>query len=95
MIIQFIKLKSSLNEEELIRRAREREPQFKALKGLVQKYYVKLSAPDEFGGIYVWDSEESLQAYRSSNLARSIPEAYEVTEAPDIEVMDLIFQLRE
>ena len=94
MILQVIKLKSSLPEEELLKRAHEREPQFRAIPGLLQKYYVKTGESGEYGGIYVWDSPESLQAYRVSDLAKTIPQAYEITEAPNIEIMDILFQLR-
>ena len=94
MILQIIKLKSSLPEEDLLNKAKERKPQFKAIPGLVQKYYVKTDQPKEYGGIYIWDSPESLQSYRESDLAKSIPEAYEIVEAPNIEIMDILFQLR-
>lgn len=94
MIIQLIKLRTSLPEEELLRRAKEREPRFQALPGLLQKYYVKLGAPGYYGGVYVWDSKESLQAYRASDLAASIPGAYEISGAPEIENMEVLFQLR-
>ena len=94
MILQIIKLKSNLPEEELLNKAKEREPQFKAIPGLIQKYYVKTAQSGQFGGIYVWDSPESLQSYRESDLAKSIPEAYEIVEAPHIEIMDILFQLR-
>jgi heme-degrading monooxygenase HmoA len=95
MIIQFVRLKSELSEEDLLKTAREREPQFAAIPGLLQKYYVKLGQPGEYGGIYVWDSKESLQSFMESELAASIPQAYKVIEAPDIEIMDVLFQLRE
>ncbi|MEZ4811429.1 MAG: hypothetical protein R2819_13810 [Allomuricauda sp.] len=95
MILLLVKVKSPLSEEELLERAKEREPLFKAFPGLLQKYYVKLGEPGHYGGVYVWDSMESLQAYKESDLAKSIPEAYEMTEAPKIEVMDIIFQLRD
>ena len=94
MILQIIKLKSNLPEAELLKRAKEREPRFKAIPGLLQKYYVRLGQAGEYGGVYVWDSPESLQAYRDSDLAKSIPGAYEITEAPNIELMDILFQLR-
>ena len=94
MILQIIKLKSNLPEEELLKRAKEREPQFKAIPGLLQKYYVKIDQSGQYGGIYVWDSPESLNSYRASDLAQSIPEAYEIVEAPNIEIMDILFQLR-
>ena len=95
MILQIIRLKSNLSEETLLNKAREREPQFKAIPGLLQKYYVKTNQPGQYGGIYVWDSAESLQAFRASDLAKSIPEAYEIVEAPNVELMDILFQLRD
>ena len=94
MILQIIKLKYNLPKEELLKKARERESKFKAIPGLVQKYYVKTDQPGQYGGIYVWDSVESLQSFRESDLAKSIPEAYEIVEAPNIEIMDILFQLR-
>lgn len=94
MILQIIKLKSDLTEEELLKRAKERESNFKSISGLLQKYYVKTSEEGEYGGVYVWDSVESLQAYQQSDLAKSIPSAYSIKQAPDIEMMDIIFQLR-
>lgn len=94
MILQIIKLRSNLPEEELLKKAKEREPQFKAIPGLLQKYYVRTGQPGEYGGVYVWDSPESLQSYRESDLAKSIPQAYEITEAPNIELLDILFQLR-
>ena len=95
MIIQIVKLKSNLDEGTLLERAREREPQFRAIPGLLQKYYVKMNPPNTYGGIYIWDSRESLMAFRASELAASIPAAYQVVEAPDIQVLDVMFQLRE
>ncbi|MDM9631468.1 hypothetical protein [Robiginitalea aurantiaca] len=94
MILQIIKLRSDLSEEELLRKAREREPQFKAIPGLVQKYYVKTGQAGVYGGVYVWDSPESLQSFQKTDLAKSIPQAYEIVAAPDIEIMDILFQLR-
>ena len=95
MLIQIIKLKSALKEKDLIKKAKEREPQFKAIPGLLQKYYVKTGEQGQFGGIYVWDSPESLKSFQKSDLAASISKAYEVTESPDIEILDVLFQLRE
>ena len=47
MLVQIIRLKSKLPEKELLIRAKEREPSFKALSGLLQKYYVRLEAEYE------------------------------------------------
>lgn len=94
MILQFVKLKSNLPEKELLNRAQERKPQFEAIPGLVQKYYVKMAEEGHYGGIYVWDNAASLMAFKESGLAKSIPQAYEVVEAPNIEIMNILFQLR-
>ena len=94
MVIQIVKFKTQLSEEELLHTAREREPQFSDIPGLVQKYYVRLSEPGRYGGVYLWDSRESLQAFRKSELAASIPQAYQVIEGPNIDVLDVLFHLR-
>lgn len=94
MILQIIKLRSSLPEEELLNRAQQRAPQFKAIKGLLQKYYVKLDEANTYGGVYVWDTLGSLESFRSSDLAKSIPEANEIIEPPKVESMNILFKLR-
>jgi heme-degrading monooxygenase HmoA len=93
-IIQIVKAKTNLSEEEFLKRAREREPQFEALPGLIQKYYIKIGS-GEYGGVYIWDSPESLQAFKESELAATIGQSYEVIQAPTIEIADILFQLRE
>lgn len=95
MIVQFIRLTTRLSEEELLIKAKERKARFQAIPGLLQKYYVKMDEPGKYGGIYIWDSQESLKSYRESELAQSIPEAYQVIEAPSVELMELLFQLRD
>lgn len=95
MFIQFVKFESGLSEDEVLSTAKERSDQFRALPGLIQKYYVRLNEPNHYGGIYIWDSKESMVAYRESDLAASIPSAYKVKGKPDIEIIDTLFQLRE
>jgi heme-degrading monooxygenase HmoA len=98
MIIQIVKFESALSEEEVLTTAKERADQFRAMPGLLQKYYVKLSQPNHFGGIYIWDSAESLNSYRESDLAATIPSAYKIVGSegsPNIEILDVLFQLRE
>lgn len=94
-IMQIVRIRTNLSEEELLKRARAREPQFEAIPGLIQKYYIKIDSEGVYGGIYIWDSAESLQAFKESELAASIPEAYNVIEAPSIEFLDILFQLRD
>lgn len=94
MVIQIVELRTELSEEELLAVAHERAPDFRAIPGLVQKYYVRRDGPGEYAGVYLWDSRASMEAYRDSDLARSIPEAYRVTEPPTIEVGEVLFPLR-
>lgn len=95
VIVQIVKLKTNLSEDELLTIAHERAPQFRAIPGLVQKYYLRRPGEGEFAGLYVWDSAESLAAFRDSELARSIPAAYQVVEPPVIEVGEVLFPLRD
>ena len=94
MIIQTVKLKSALSETEIQRVMEERAPQFRALPGLLQKYYLRDSKTGEIGAVYIWDSEESLHAYRQSDLARTIASAYQAVEQPRIEIFETILTLR-
>lgn len=95
MILQYVKLRTTLSEQELLRVAHERAPAFRAIEGLVQKYYVRRDEPGEFGGVYIWDSAESLAAFRESGLAGTIAEAYGVTEPPEVEIAEVLFPLRD
>lgn len=94
MVIQIIKFESALPKDEILSIAKERADQFRAIPGLLQKYYVEVGPPNQYGGVYVWDSMESLSAYRESDLAASIPAAYKVIGAPSIEILDTLFTLR-
>lgn len=94
MILQVVKLKTALSEEELLAVAQERALQFRAIPGLIQKYYVRMRGEGEFAGVYLWDSPESFAAYRDSDLAKSIPTAYQLIEPPVIEIGEVLFPLR-
>ena len=94
MIMQIVRLKSELTEEELLKTAKQREPQFKAIPGLIQKYYIKSGTDGEYGGVYIWDSQESLNKYRNTDLAATIAKAYKTIEPPSVEIIDILFELR-
>lgn len=94
-ILQVVKIKSSLSEEDLLTKAKERAEQFRALPGLIQKYYVKLGPEGEYGGYYLWESREAMLSFRDSELAKTMPGAYQLTEPPSVEVLEVMFQLRE
>ena len=95
MIIQTVKFETTLSEDEVLEIAKERADQFRSIPGLLQKYYVKLDEANQYGGVYLWDTMESLSSFRESELAASIPAAYKVTGPPVVEILDTLFQLRE
>lgn len=87
-------LKSDLSRDEATQRYKERMPEFREVPGLVQKYYSYDESTGEWAGIYLWDSEESLAAYLESDLRKSIPSAYELTEPPRIDRFPIVDVLR-
>lgn len=94
-VIQIVKLRTSLSDEEFLKIAHEREPAFAANPAIIQKYYIKLDEPGYYGGVYIWDSAEALQEFKQSDLAASIPSAYKGIEKPTVEIVDILFQLRD
>lgn len=87
-------LKSKLSYDELERRYKERMPQFREVPGLLQKYYSYDSSTGEWAGIYLWESEESAAAYLESDLRKTIPSAYELTQPPRVERFPIVGVLR-
>jgi heme-degrading monooxygenase HmoA len=87
-------MKSELSREELERRYKERLPQFRNVAGLIQKYYSYDESTEEWAGIYLWDSEESLARYLDSDLRKSIASAYELKEPPRLERFPIVDVLR-
>lgn len=87
-------LKSKLSREEFESRYKKRLPRFRNVTGLLQKYYSYDESSGEWAGIYLWDSEESLAAYLDSDLRKSIPAAYELTEPPRVERFPIVDILR-
>ena len=94
MIIQTVKFNSTLSQAEIQQVMEERAPQFRALPGLLQKYYMRDIQTGEVGAVYIWDSEESFRAYRQSDLARTIASAYKAVGQPRVEIFETIMTLR-
>ena len=94
MITQIVRFRSELSEEELIETAEARAPEYRALKGLAQKYYLRYPATGEYGAVYFWESEDALEKFRQSELIRSIPDAYQIQGAPGFESANVLMLLR-
>lgn len=52
--------------------ARDRAPMYEALPGLVAKAFVLDPQTREYGGNYVWESVEALDAFLASDLFRGV-----------------------
>lgn len=91
--ILIVRLKSKYDEKELERRVLERKPRFYEVPGLVQKIYARDEATGHVCGIYFFESKEALAKFGESELAQTIPSAYEAAEIRR-EVYDVLFPLR-
>ena len=94
-LVLLVRFKSRLTFDEVATIVEERAPEFKALTGLQQKYYLQDVATGECGGLYLWDSADSLAAYRESELQATIAEAYQTEGEPRIEVYRVFKTLRD
>jgi len=79
-VILSVRIRSDVEWEELERRMYERLPRFREVPGLIQKMYGRDSVSGDVCGIYFFENAESLAAFRDSELAKTIPSAYEATD---------------
>ena len=94
MVIHFVRFKTPFAREEIRRIMEERASRMREVAGLVQKYYGYEPESGAFCGCYIFDSEESRQAFRQSELARTIPVAYQAEEVR-VEAYEVLFPLYE
>jgi hypothetical protein len=90
--ILLVRIKSDLDAEEFDRRLLERRPRFRDVPGLAQKIYGRDDATGDVCGIYFFESDEALAAFRETELARTIPDAYEAIDVRR-EVYDVLYPL--
>jgi len=90
--ILFVRVRSTLEPEELERRLLARRPRFREVPGLVQKIYGRDETTGHICGIYFFEDPASLAAFRETELAQTIPTAY---EADDIrrEIYEVMYPL--
>ena len=95
MFIHFVRFTTQLPKEQVQRIMEERAPRFRSeVAGLVQKYYGYDPESGAFCGCYIFDSEDSRHAFRQSELARTIPAAYQA-EGMRMEGYEVLFPLYE
>lgn len=91
--ILFVRVKSDVGLDELDRRMNERKSQFLEIPGLIQKIYARDEATGDTCGIYFFESKEALAAFRDTELAKTIPTAYEATDIRR-EVYEVLYPLK-
>ena len=90
--VLYVRITSDLNTDEFDRRLLERRPQFREVPGLLQKVYGRDRTTGDVCGIYFFESEEALETFRETELARTIPAAYEAIDVRR-EVYDVLYSL--
>jgi hypothetical protein len=90
--ILFVRIKSGLDAEEFDRRLLERRPRFREVPGLVQKIYGRDDATGDVCGIHFFNTDEALAVFRATELARTIPDAYEAIDVRG-EAYDVLYPL--
>jgi len=91
--ILFVRVRSGLDVDELERRLLGRRPRFLEVPGLLQKIYGRDHETGAVCGIYFFENQAALASFRETELARTIPSAYEVIEIR-AETYDLLYSLR-
>ena len=90
--ILYVRVASDVDADELERRVEERRSQFLDVPGLLQKVYGRDAATGDWCGVYFFADRASLKAFAESDLAKTIPSAYEATDIRR-EVYDVQFPL--
>jgi hypothetical protein len=90
--ILFVRVDSGLDAEEFDRRLLERRPRFRDVPGLAQKIYGRDPSTGAVCGIYFFESTDALETFRESELAKTIPTAYEAVDVRR-EVYDVLYPL--
>jgi len=94
-VVMRVRFKSDLTLEQVTEIVEKRAPEFEALAGLQQKYYLQDVVSGEYAGLYVWGSLEALEEFRESELRATIAKAYQAHGDPDIEVYKVFKVLRD
>ena len=91
--VLYVRIKSGLDPDELDRRLNERKPRFLEVPGLIQKIYGRDEATGDVCGIYFFENKETLAVFRDTELAKTIPAAYEAIDVRR-EVYEVLYPLR-
>lgn len=80
MVIHIVRFRSTLPDERIAELFQARAPEYRAVPGLLQKYYLRFRS-GQHGGVYVWDSAASMEQFMAGELAGSLCDVYRVEES--------------
>lgn len=94
MFVSLVRFRSRLGDDEVQELFEERSDRYRSVPGLVEKLYLRFRDTGEVGAVYVWETEEDLERFRESELARTIAIAYQVEGVPSSEVAEVCLVVR-
>ena len=94
MLVSIVRFRSKLPDDAVQAAFEERADRYRQVPGLVEKIYVRYRETGEAGAVYVWDSEESLERFRESDLGRTIATTYEIDGESQSELADVALVVR-
>ena len=95
MIAQIVRFKSGLTEEQVLQKYNARAPRYRELKGLKQKYYLKYPETNEYGAVYLWETESALKEFRESELGRTIAKSYKIQGDSESRIAEVVMSLHD
>jgi len=95
MILQIVRFKSGLKEEDVLQKYNSRAPRYREVKGLKQKYYLRYPETGEYGAVYFWETESALNEFRESELGQTIATSYKIQGDPESRKAEVIMTLHD
>lgn len=88
-----VRIATALDRDTAVQCMEERRSAFEKVPGLLDKHFGYDDATGNICGLYVFESREALNAYVGSDLAASIPDAYDAVHVRR-ETYDLVQSVR-
>lgn len=94
-IILQVLFRTNMAVEEALTKVEESKEVFRRVPGLQQKYYIWDPVTGEMGGVYVFDSRESLERFRASGISQKALQSFNPLGPPAIRVFEIATALFE
>jgi heme-degrading monooxygenase HmoA len=94
MFVSVVRFKSGLDDRDVQAKFEARAAAYERVPGLVEKLYLSYRETGEFGAVYVWEDEAAFEAFRTSGLGSSIPDAYRVQGSMETTPADVTLVVR-